>query len=76
MREWLARLRRRLQIRRSTLLRVTGAQSLGPGVAIYAVDVDGRRIIFGASSHAMCVLDRYPAPPKPENRAGPADPPG
>ena len=66
MRAWFARLLRRLGQRRSTLVRVTGAQSLGPGLAVYAVDVDGRRIILGASTHAMCVLDRYPAPPDPQ----------
>lgn len=44
-------------------MQVTGAQSLGSGIAVFALDVDGRRIIFAASSRAMCVLDRYPVPP-------------
>ncbi|MBV8339525.1 MAG: hypothetical protein JO343_06235 [Candidatus Eremiobacteraeota bacterium] len=47
-------------------MQVTGAQSLGAGIAVYALDVDGRRIIFAASSRAMCVLDRYPVPPSHE----------
>lgn len=43
-------------------MRVLGVQQLGPGVAVYAVEVDDRRIVFAASSQAMCVLDRYTVP--------------
>ncbi|GEM_PF-7113341 len=75
MREWLIQLVQRCKLPRSTIVRVTGAQSLGPGLAVYAIDVDGRRIILGASARTMCVLDRYPVP-KPPIQAGPADPPG
>jgi hypothetical protein len=42
------------------LVRVAGAAPLAGGVMVYAIDVDGRRIIFGASPRALCVLDRYP----------------
>ncbi|HEV2037699.1 MAG TPA: hypothetical protein VGQ96_03745 [Candidatus Eremiobacteraceae bacterium] len=54
-------------------MRVAGAQPLAPGVTVYAIDVDGRRIIVGASARALCVLDRYPTPIL-ENREGPRDP--
>ena len=47
-----------------------GAQSLAPGLAVYAIDVDDRRIILGASTQGLCVLDRYAAP-KSEESAGP-----
>jgi flagellar biogenesis protein FliO len=72
MRDWWSRLIQRLKMPRSTLVHVTGIQPLAPGVAVYAIDVDGRRIILGASTHAICVLDRYLAP-NPKNRAGPSD---
>lgn len=71
MREWVTRLARRL--RKRSFLRVAGAQPLAPGVTVYAIDVDGRRIIVGASARALCVLDRYPTPIL-ENREGPRDP--
>jgi hypothetical protein len=41
-------------------IRVACVQPLAAGVTIYAVDIDGRRIVIGASSRALCVLDRYP----------------
>jgi hypothetical protein len=75
VREWLARLVHRLKVPRSTIVRVTGAQSLAPGLAVYALDVDGRRIIVGASAHGLCVLDRYQTP-KSQNPAGPSNPRG
>ena len=73
MRKWFAHIMRRLRTRRSSLLRVTGVQPLAPGVAVYAIDVDGRRIIFGASAHAMCKLACYETPNL-EYRAGPSHP--
>ncbi len=63
MRNWLEQVTRWLQARRSQVVHLSGAQWLGPGLAVYALDVDGRRIILGVSTHAMCVLDRYSAPP-------------
>jgi len=75
MRQWLERMAHRLHMPNKRVVRVTGAQSLAPGLAVYAIDVDGRRIIVGASAHALCVLDRYPAP-KSEDSAGPSDPHG
>jgi hypothetical protein len=63
MRRWLAGLAGWYRARRRTPVHVVGAQSLGPGIAVYALDVDGRRIIFAASSQAICILDKYPAPP-------------
>ena len=55
---------------RTTLLRVSGVQALAPGIGVYAIDVDGRRIIVGASAHAMCVLGRYRVPSE-ENQRDP-----
>ena len=63
MRRWLTWLAGWYRARRRTAVQVTGAQSLGSGIAVYAIDVDGRRIILAASSRAMCILDKYPAPP-------------
>jgi hypothetical protein len=41
-------------------IRVACVQPLAAGVTIYAIDIDGRRIVIGASSRALCVLDHYP----------------
>lgn len=54
-----ARLRQFLRKPGNRIMRVSGVQQLAGGVLIYAIDVDGRRIILGASPHAICVLDRY-----------------
>ncbi len=75
MRQWLERVARRLRMPKNNVVRVTGAQSVAPGLAVFAIDVDGRRIILGASTHALCVIDRYLAP-KSEDPAGPSDPRG
>jgi flagellar biogenesis protein FliO len=62
MRDWLLRLFGRLRVQRNRLMRISGAQPLGPGAAVYAVDVDGRRILLGITARTMRVLDRYPVP--------------
>jgi hypothetical protein len=38
-------------------------------LAVYVIDVDGRRTVLAAGSHAMCVLSSYQTP-------DPADPEG
>lgn len=48
--------------RRKKIIRVACVQPLAGGVTLYAIDVDGRRILLGASPHAVCLLDRYPLP--------------
>jgi len=69
MRSWLLRLVASWRRRHTAVVKVTGSQSLAPGLAVFALDVDGRRIIVGVASHGMCVLDRYPTP---ENERDPA----
>lgn len=71
MKDLLLRLQRVFGGRRNTMLSVAGVQPLASGVVVYVIDVDGRRIVVGATPHAICVLDRYRVP-KPENRAGAA----
>jgi flagellar biogenesis protein FliO len=60
IRKLLQRLQFFRNLRRPKVMRVAGVQPLAAGVTVYAIDVDGRRIIVGASSNALCVLDRYP----------------
>jgi len=55
---WFARLRR---TPRATI-DVVAAQPLSAGLAVYIIDVDGRRIVIGAGTHAICVLSSYQAP--------------
>lgn len=57
--EFAARL---LRPRRLQTLSIVGARLLGGGSAVYAADVDGRRIIFAVSPHAICHLASYPVP--------------
>lgn len=71
MQALLARLMQKLGVPRSKLLHVAGVQPLAAGLALYAIDVDGRRIILGVSPRALCVLDRYRTP-EAQNPAGPA----
>lgn len=47
---------------RKKIIHVACVQPLAAGVTLYAIDVDGRRILFGASLHAVCLLDRYQLP--------------
>jgi len=68
MGEWLLRLIGRLRGRRSGLMRIADAQPLGPGAAVYALDIDGRRILLGVTARTMRVLDRYPMPRPPAER--------
>jgi hypothetical protein len=43
-------------------MRVAAVQPLAAGVTLYAIDIDGRRLVIGACARSVCVLDRYPAP--------------
>lgn len=74
MRELIAQFLRSLTHRRQRCIRVACVQPLAAGVTLYAIDVDGRRILMGASSNAVCLLDRYPIPPL--GAAAGADAPG
>jgi hypothetical protein len=55
--EWLRGLQ---NFRTMRPIRVACVQPLAAGVTIYAIDIDGRRIVIGTSSRAFCVLDCYP----------------
>lgn len=70
----LARWMARLRIRPRSKIDVVAAHPLAPGLAVYVIDVDGRRTVLAAGSHAMCVLSSYLAPPSgpPEGRQPPA----
>jgi hypothetical protein len=70
MKALLARLMQMLGAPRGRLLHVAGVQPLAAGLVVYAIDVDGRRIILGVSPRALCVLDRYRTPEL-ANPAGP-----
>lgn len=60
---WLRNgLQRLLRIKVRRPISIAAVQPLAAGVVLYAADVDGRRIVLAASSHAICVLDRYPCP--------------
>jgi hypothetical protein len=46
-------------MRSSAVIRVSAVQPLAGGVTVYAIDLDGRRIVIGASPHGVSLLDRY-----------------
>ena len=56
---WIARLRTRPRL----IIDVAGARPLSSALTIYVVDVDGRRTVLAAGTHALCVLSSYPTPP-------------
>lgn len=56
------RLRSALAERRVPPMRVVAAQALHHGVVMYAVDVDGRRLILAASASGATLLSQYAAP--------------
>jgi flagellar biogenesis protein FliO len=41
---------------------VLAAHPLASGLGVYVIDVDGRRTVLAAGSHAICVLAAYPSP--------------
>lgn len=61
----------KLGMPRTRLLQVAGAQPLGAGLMVYAIDVDSRRIVVAVSPGAICVLARYRTP-EAASPAGPA----
>jgi hypothetical protein len=63
---WMARLRARPRLN----IEVVGAHPLSSGLAVYVIDVEGRRTVLAAGSHAMCVLSSYQVP----KRGGPEGP--
>jgi flagellar biogenesis protein FliO len=56
---WMTRLRARPRLR----IDVVGARPLSSSLTVYVIDVDGRRTVLAAGSHALCVLSSYPTPP-------------
>ncbi len=62
MKALMQRIRARFQARLHRPIRIAAMQPLANGVCVFATDMDGRRIVFAASTHAICVLDRYPCP--------------
>jgi hypothetical protein len=55
---WIAQLRRRSR----ATIDVVAAQPLSTGLAVYVIDVDGRRTVLAAGPHAICVLAAYQTP--------------
>ncbi len=43
-------------------MRVAAIQHLHGGAILYALDVDGRRLLFAAAAHWGCLLSCYPEP--------------
>jgi hypothetical protein len=43
-------------------MRVAAVQHLHGGAAVYALDVDGRRLLFAVAAHWGCLLSCYPVP--------------
>lgn len=66
MREALRRIRDLWARRPARLMRVRCVQPLSSGVTLYAIDVDGRRLLIGACTRSICVLDKYPVPTCPQ----------
>lgn len=64
MRRLVAWLRELYARRPGRVIKVASVQPLGAGVTLYAIDIDGRRLVIGACARSVCVLDRYPAPPR------------
>ncbi|MBC5823353.1 MAG: flagellar biosynthetic protein FliO [Candidatus Eremiobacteraeota bacterium] len=45
--------------RRKTPLKVVAAAALGAGATVHVIDIDGRRIVFASTQHAVGLLARY-----------------
>jgi flagellar biogenesis protein FliO len=60
---WVKRWMTRLHARPSSKIDVVGARPLSSVLTVYVIDVDGRRTVLAAGSHALCVLSSYPTPP-------------
>jgi flagellar biogenesis protein FliO len=60
---WFERWMERLRTRPRLKIDVAGARPLSSTLTIYVIDVDGRRTVLAAATHALCVLSSYPTPP-------------
>jgi flagellar biogenesis protein FliO len=60
---WFERWMARLRVRPRLNIEVAGARPLSSALTIYVIDVDGRRTVLAAGTHALCVLSSYPTPP-------------
>lgn len=58
----LARLIARWRPKPRVKIDVVAAHPLASGLNVFVIDVDGRRTVMAAGSHAICVLAAYPAP--------------
>jgi flagellar biogenesis protein FliO len=59
---WFERWISRLRARTRSTIDLVGARPLSNALTVYVVDVDGRRFVLAAGSHALCVLSSYPTP--------------
>lgn len=62
IRRCIAALRRWFARRSVALISVVAYRPLQGGAALYAADVDGRRIVFTISARSACLLASYPRP--------------
>ena len=53
-------------------IEVLAAHPLASGVGVYVIEVDGRRTVVAAGSHAICLLAAYPAPREADPEGQPA----
>jgi len=58
----LARFIARWRPRPRSKIEVVAAHPLASGLGVYVIDVDGRRTVLAAGSHAICVLSAYRTP--------------
>jgi flagellar biogenesis protein FliO len=61
---WVKRWMAQLQARPRLTIDVVGARPLSSCITVYIIDVDGRRTVLAAGTHALCVLSSYPTPPR------------
>jgi len=59
---WLRGLFRWIESRSTGPLRIIAARPLHRGAAIYAAEIDARRLVFAATDHSIALLAAYPAP--------------
>ena len=71
MRQALRRLIDRLRPKWPARIDIAAARPLAHHVTVYVVDVDGKRTVFAASPHAICLLSHYAAPHAADALAGP-----
>jgi hypothetical protein len=60
---WFERWLTSLRARPRSTIDLAGARPLSSTLTVYVIDVDGRRTVLAAGTHALCVLSSYPTPP-------------